>query len=36
MTCQISPGSMVLILSPVLHCFSCHAPWYSKNRLRTK
>jgi hypothetical protein len=33
---QISPGSMVLILSPVFYCFSCQASMYSKSRFRTK
>jgi hypothetical protein len=28
MTWQISPGSMMLILSPVLYRFSCQAPRY--------
>jgi hypothetical protein len=36
MTWQISLGSVVLILSPVLYCFSCQAPSYSKSKLRTK
>jgi hypothetical protein len=35
-TWQISPGTMVLVLGPVLYCFSCQAPRNSKSWLWTE
>jgi hypothetical protein len=36
MTWQISPGTLMLVLSPDLYCFSCQTLRYSKSRLRTR
>jgi hypothetical protein len=31
-TWQISPGTIMLVLGPVLYCFSCQAPRYLKQK----
>jgi len=36
MTWQISPAAVMVMLSPVLNCFSCRTLRYSNSRLWTK